>query len=215
MIGSSSYLQGNYNISDEFEFRPDSTKDYGVSCPCASEKIPYTYNGSNVVSTLASSFLIGSSLFLHVTRTTVKAWMSSNFGGIPPWTAELVALGCVKNRCIILLAPSFLIGSSSFLQVRRTTIISRTSSNFDQILPRTTELAVLERLKKISKTYNGSNVVSSLWPLFLIGSSPVLKEMRTTIKAWMSSNFGGIPPRTAELAALECVKTLCITVLAL
>ena len=28
------------NILDEFEFRPDLTTDYGVSCPWASEKIP-------------------------------------------------------------------------------------------------------------------------------------------------------------------------------
>ena len=28
------------NILDEFEFRPDRTTDYGVSCPWASEKIP-------------------------------------------------------------------------------------------------------------------------------------------------------------------------------
>ena len=36
-------LAGNedmYNILDEFEFRPDLTMDYGVSCPWASEKIP-------------------------------------------------------------------------------------------------------------------------------------------------------------------------------
>ena len=46
------------------------------------------------------------------------------------------------------LAPSFLIGSSSYLQVTRTTIISRTSSNFGQIRPRTAELAALERLEK-------------------------------------------------------------------
>ena len=45
------------------------------------------------------------------------------------------------------LAPSFLIGSL-LLQVRRTTIISRKSSNFSQIRPRTAELAALERLKK-------------------------------------------------------------------
>ena len=42
------------------------------------------------------------------------------------------------------LAPSFLIGSSSYLQVTRTTIISRTSSNLGQ----TAELAALERLEK-------------------------------------------------------------------
>ena len=44
------------------------------------------------------------------------------------------------------LAPSFLIGSSLLLQVRRTTIISRTILNFSQIRPRTGELAALERL---------------------------------------------------------------------
>ena len=47
------------------------------------------------------------------------------------------------------LAPSFLIGSSSYLQVRRTTIISGMSSNFGQIGPRTAELAAVEHLKKI------------------------------------------------------------------
>ena len=46
------------------------------------------------------------------------------------------------------LAPSFLIGSSSYLQVTRTSITSRTSSKFGQIGPRTGELAALERLEK-------------------------------------------------------------------
>ena len=46
------------------------------------------------------------------------------------------------------LAPSFLIGSSSYLQVTRTSIISRTSSKFGQIGPRAAELAALERLEK-------------------------------------------------------------------
>ena len=44
-------------------------------------------------------------------------------------------------------APSFLIESSSYLQVTRTTIISRTTSNFGQIRIRTAELADLELLK--------------------------------------------------------------------
>ena len=46
------------------------------------------------------------------------------------------------------LAPSFLIGSSSYLQVTRTSIISWTSSNLGQIRPRTAELAAYERLEK-------------------------------------------------------------------
>ena len=47
------------------------------------------------------------------------------------------------------LAPSFLVGSSSYLQVTRTSITSRTSSKFGQIGPRTAKLAALERLEKI------------------------------------------------------------------
>ena len=53
------------------------------------------------------------------------------------------------------LAPSFFIGSSSYLQVTRTTIISRTSSNLGQIRPRTAELAALERLEKSHKLIMG------------------------------------------------------------
>ena len=46
------------------------------------------------------------------------------------------------------LAPTFSIRSSSFLQVTRTTIKSRTSLNFDQIQSWTAELAALGRLEK-------------------------------------------------------------------
>ena len=46
------------------------------------------------------------------------------------------------------LAPSFLIGSSSYFQVTKATIISRTSLILGQIRPRTAELAALVRLEK-------------------------------------------------------------------
>ena len=59
---------------DEFKFWPDTSTDSKVICPWASEKLMY-----NVVNTLAPSFLIGSSLFLQVTRTTMKPWTSSKF----------------------------------------------------------------------------------------------------------------------------------------
>ena len=126
------------------------------------------------------------------------------------------------------LAPSFLIGSSSYWQVTRTSITARTSSKLCQIGARTAELAALERLEKSPQTYNGSsfifylinlilagkwdmhesldelkfrpdttnntrvicpctsgklmyNVVNTLAPLFLIGSSSYLQVRRTTI----------------------------------
>ena len=78
--------------------------------------------------------------------------------------------------------------------------------NFGGIRPQTTELAALEHLKKFPYTYHGENLFSTLSPVFLIGSFSFLLVTSTTIKAWMSSDFGGIPLLTSELAALERLK---------
>ena len=72
---------------DEFKFRPDTATNSGVICPCASEKLMY-----NVVNTPAPLFLIGSSSFLQVRRTTIKSRLSSKFDLIIPRTVELAAL---------------------------------------------------------------------------------------------------------------------------
>ena len=53
--------------------------------------------GENLVNTLAPSFLIVSSLFLQVTRTTIKSQMGSKFGRIEPGTYELAAIERLKN----------------------------------------------------------------------------------------------------------------------
>ena len=44
------------------------------------------------MNTLATSFLIGSSLFLQFTRTTIKSRIGLNFGKIGQGTYELPAL---------------------------------------------------------------------------------------------------------------------------
>ena len=72
---------------DEFECRPDTTTNTRVICLCTSEKMMY-----NVVNTLTPLFLIGSSSFLQVRRTTIKSWTTSKFDQIGPWTAELAAI---------------------------------------------------------------------------------------------------------------------------
>ena len=73
---------------DEFKFRPDTTTNFRVICPCASEKLML-----NVVNTLALSFLIVSSSYLQVTRTSITSRTDSKFGQIEPRTAELAAFG--------------------------------------------------------------------------------------------------------------------------
>ena len=44
------------------------------------------------MTTLTPSFLIGSSLFLQVTRTTIKSWKGSKLGSIRRRTYKLAAL---------------------------------------------------------------------------------------------------------------------------
>ena len=63
------------------------------------------------------------------------------------------------------LAPLFLIGSASFLQVRRTTIKSLMSSKFGKIQPWTADLAALDRLKNLSFTYLRTiqNILMTCW----------------------------------------------------
>ena len=49
------------------------------------------------MTTLVPSFFDGSSSFLQITRPTIKAWISLNFGKIPSMTSELAALERQKN----------------------------------------------------------------------------------------------------------------------
>ena len=50
------------------------------------------------MTTLVPSFLDGSSSVLQVTRITIKARTSLNFGKIPSLTLELAALERLKNQ---------------------------------------------------------------------------------------------------------------------
>ena len=50
------------------------------------------------MTTLVPSFFNGSSSFLQVTRSTIKAWMGLNYGKIPSLTSELAAIERLKNQ---------------------------------------------------------------------------------------------------------------------
>ena len=90
-----------------------------------------------------------------------KFYLNNHWGGGkaalcfgPDRIGTLVSMATDSSHRVIMgenvttLAPSILIGSSSYLQVTRTSIISRTSSKSGQIGQRTAELAALERLEK-------------------------------------------------------------------
>ena len=99
------------------------------------------------------------------------------------------------------LVPSFLNGSSSFLQITRQTIRARMSLNLGKIPSLTSELAPLEHQKKIM-----NSGVTTLAPSFLIGSSSFLHAIRQPIISWMGLKFSRIRPGTYELPALECLE---------
>ena len=52
---------------------------------------------NSVVTTLAASFLIGSSSFLQATRTPIISRMGSKLGSIRQRTYELTALECLEK----------------------------------------------------------------------------------------------------------------------
>ena len=72
------------------------------------------------------------------------------------------------------------------------------SLNVVKIPSQTTELAALDE--------SMNNVVTTLAPLFFIGSSTFLQVTRTTIKYWMGLKFYQIRLQTVELAAIECLE---------
>ena len=52
------------------------------------------------MTTLAPSCSIGSSIYLQVTRATIKSRMGSKFGKIGPGTYELAALGLIIGEML-------------------------------------------------------------------------------------------------------------------
>ena len=79
--------------------------------------------------------------------------MSSNFDQIALLIVEVHVAAIERlerstDNLVSTVVPQFLIESSSFLQVTRTTIKAGMSSNFDQIGLLTVELAAIERLEK-------------------------------------------------------------------
>ena len=157
------------------------------------------------MSTLAPSFLIGSSLYLLVTRTSITSRTSSKFGQIGPRTAELAALERLEKspwtyngrNLVNILAPSF---ESIILILAGNEDMHESLDEFKFRPDTDTNTRVICPCASEKLLYN---VVSTLAPSFLIGSSSYLQVTRTSITSWTSSKFGQIGPRTAELAALE------------
>ena len=99
------------------------------------------------------------------------------------------------------LTHSFVIGLSSFLQIKRTAIKSWMGMKFGKIESGCGALATLERLENVHRLIMGkccehSSAFIFYWIVIILALT------RATIKAWMSLKFCQIPSPPTELAAL-------------
>ena len=125
----------------EFDFGPNRTTHFGVTCPWVSKF--YTFELEYHLSQLANLDKILCVQSLGWEKGCIKFWgrLDQNFGfhgnRKPPLTYN-------GEKDVSTLSRLFLIRPFLYLQVTRTCIKSRTSSNFGQIGPLTMELAALE-----------------------------------------------------------------------
>ena len=133
--------QDRHKSLDEFDFGPDQTTHFGVTYPWMTKILHFrTWISLRPVGQCWSNFILG------VGKGCIMFWgrldQTSGVHGNrkPPLTYN--GENGVSTFSRLLLIRSFL-----YLQVTRTCIKSRTSSNFGQIGPLTKELAALERLK--------------------------------------------------------------------
>ena len=194
-----------HKISDEFEFRPVRTTDYGVSCPWASKKFPIYLQWENGVTMLARSFLIESSSQLLVTRTGIKARTSLISGRIRLLTLELLALEWQKFYTFEL---EYLWGQLANLDQILCVASLGGGGGEDCVMfwGRLDQNSGVHGNRKSPSTYNEGNGVSNFSRLLLIRSFLYLQVTRTCIESRKSSNFGQIGPLTTELAALELLR---------
>ena len=131
--------QDRHKSSDKFDFGPDQTTHFGVTCPWMTKMLQFrTLISLRPVGQSWSNFMCsitggGERLRYVLRQIGSKLWC--------PYNGE----NGVYTFSRLLLIRSFL-----YFQVTRTCIKSRTSSKIGQIGPLTTELAALERLKKFS-----------------------------------------------------------------
>ena len=95
-----------HNISDEFEFRPDRTTDYGVNCPWTSKKYPHRLIMGKMVSPFFSAvyspilFILADNEDMHKSLDEFEFWpdLRTDYGVSCSWafkkSMSSLFLGC-------------------------------------------------------------------------------------------------------------------------
>ena len=130
---------------DEFDFGPDQTTNFGVTCPWMTKILHFrTWISLRPVGQSWSNFFVCSITWGRERLYNVLRQIGSNSGVHGNRKLPLTYNG---ENGVSTLSRLLLIRSLLYLQVMRTCIKSPTSSNFSQIRSLTRELAAIERLK--------------------------------------------------------------------
>ena len=136
--------QDRHKSSDDFDFGPDQTTHFGVTCPWMTKILHFqTWISLRQLANLDQILCLSSE---GVGKGCIRFWgrLDQNSGvhgnRKPPLTYN-------GENGVSTFSRLLLIRSLLYLQVTRTCIKSWTSSNFGQIRSLTTELAALEHLK--------------------------------------------------------------------
>ena len=135
--------QDRHKSTDEFDFRPDQTTNFGVTCPWMTKILHFrTWISLGQLANLDQILCVAS---LGLGKDCVMFWgrLDQNSGVHGNRKSPLTYN---EENGVSTFSRWLLIRSFLYLQVTRTCIKSRTSSNFGQIGPLTTELAALELL---------------------------------------------------------------------
>ena len=136
--------QDRHKSSNEFDFGPDQTTNFGVTCPWMTKILHFrTWISLRPVDNLDQILCVawlrlGKGCIMFLGRLDQNSGVHGNRK--PPLTYN-------GENGVSTFSRLLLIRSSLYLQVTRTCIKSQMSWNFGQIGPLTTELAALEHLK--------------------------------------------------------------------
>ena len=171
--------QDRHKSSVEFDFGPNQTSHFGVTCPFHTFELedPWSWSANLDQILCVASFGWGKGCLRFWDRLDHNSGFHGNRKPILTYNGE---------NGVSTFSRLFLIRSFLYLQVTRTCIKSRTSSNFGQIGSLTTKLAAL-RSKTFPIDLQWENGVSMLAHSFFIESSSKLLVTRTGIKAQASS----------------------------
>ena len=187
--------QDRHQSSDEFDFGSDQTTNFGVTCPWMTKILHFrTWSvvrrrPSVVVHTFKLEYLWSESANLD--QILCVASLGVGKGCIMFWGRLDQTSGVHGNRKppltyngengVSTFSRLLMIRSFLYLQVTRTCIKSRTSSNFGQIGPLTTEL-VLDRLKISHRLVMGKCCLHASSFFLIESSSKLLDRHKNSVK---------------------------------